>query len=295
MNIYIAGPMRGYDGFNFPAFFAAEAALREVYPDAEIVNPARDDLRIRDVEDEWLAEDPTGLAAGRRLEKDFGDKDLREALATDLLFVARYCDLVVLLPGWGDSKGASAEAAAADAVGIEILPLNEALAGLADSTRPQSPAERGERLSEALVKPAAPSKGEEVRRTSASGGQKGVKAAQFDQIPPLTLTRLAEHFGKGAAKYDAHNFRKGYPWSYSYNALMRHLMAFWGGEDYDVCPADGTGCKHEVGQIYVTGTCFNHTGSHHLDAAMWHAHVLTIFFEEHKEYDDRYGIERPTA
>lgn len=37
---YIAGPMTGIEDYNYPAFHAAEAMLRERYPDDEIINPA---------------------------------------------------------------------------------------------------------------------------------------------------------------------------------------------------------------------------------------------------------------
>lgn len=106
---------------------------------------------------------------------------------------------------------------------------------------------------------------DEIRTTSASGGEKGVKPEQYQSIPPRAMRELAEHFAKGAAKYSDHNFRKGYEWSKSYSALMRHLLAFWGGEDID-----------------------EETGSKHIIAVAWHALVLATFMDEHPGYDDRY-------
>ncbi len=126
----------------------------------------------------------------------------------------------------------------------------------------------------------------EVRTTSSTGGQKGVKLARFDLIPVGPLNLLAEHFGRGAKKYEAHQWRQGYEWSKSYSALMRHLTAFWAGYDFDVCSNEPDNCIPADG--YEPDTCLNHTGSHHMTAVMWHAAVLLEFIETHPEHDDRY-------
>lgn len=164
----------------------------------------------------------------------------------------------------------------------------------------------------------------EVRTTSVTGGQKGVKLERHDLIPMGPLRELAEHFGKGAQKYDDHQWRKGYEWSKSYSAIQRHLTAFWGGEDYDVCSNDPQGCAFldgdgnvvpfvkinsaEIcdgegnliaieyeGRRYKPGigrpksdNCYNHTGSHHMVAVAWHAFVLLEFKDQFPEFDDRY-------
>lgn len=134
----------------------------------------------------------------------------------------------------------------------------------------------------------------EVRTTSSTGGQKGVKLQRYDLIPVLPLKKLAEHFGKGALKYAEHQWRNGYEWSKSYSSIQRHLNEFWiGGHDYDVCSNDPGGCAHETfeGDPFVPlepDTCYNHTGSHHLDAVMWHSFVLREFAEFYPEHDDRF-------
>lgn len=138
----------------------------------------------------------------------------------------------------------------------------------------------------------------EERTTSSTGGQKGVKLQRFDLIPVGPLTRLAEHFGKGARKYAPHQWRKGYEWSKSYSAAQRHWTEFWAGKDYDVCSNDPDGCSFVTadGEEYIPtefDTCYNHTGSHHLDAAMWHAMVLREMVETHPEHDDRYKPDPP--
>lgn len=100
---------------------------------------------------------------------------------------------------------------------------------------------------------------------SSTGGRKEVKDARFDLIPVGPLTQVAEHYGKGAYKYDDHQWRKGYEWSKSYAALQRHATQFWGGEDFDV-----------------------ETGSNHMAAVAWHALTLLEFYENNKSFDDRY-------
>lgn len=108
----------------------------------------------------------------------------------------------------------------------------------------------------------------EVRVTSSTGGQKGSKPARYDLMPTEPLRLLAEHYGKGAAKYarvnGVDNWRNGYEWSLSYAALMRHLQAFWSGEDIDA-----------------------ETGSPHMVAVAWHAFTLLEFMREHPTLDDR--------
>jgi hypothetical protein len=116
MKIYVAGPMRGIPEFNFPAFNAAAAALRL---EGHIVfNPAEKDnerhgtdiSKGNAVGDESLATKQHGF-------------NLREALALDLDFICREADAVALLPGWERSKGANAEKATADALGLQLLYL----------------------------------------------------------------------------------------------------------------------------------------------------------------------------
>jgi len=109
---------------------------------------------------------------------------------------------------------------------------------------------------------------QEVRVTSSTGGAKGSKVARFDLIPTGPLWELAEHYGKGAIKYERvngmDNWRNGYDWHLSYAALQRHANAFWDGEDIDP-----------------------ETGSKHLIAVAWHAFTLVEFMKSHPAFDDR--------
>jgi hypothetical protein len=102
-----------------------------------------------------------------------------------------------------------------------------------------------------------------------TGAKKEIKKAQLGAIDPLALTRLAEAAGMGAEKYSPLNYMKGYPWSLSFNAMMRHALAFWGGEDLDP-----------------------ESGLPHVVHAAWHGLALTSFFERGLGEDDRYTTVR---
>ena len=69
--------------------------------------------------------------------------------------------------------------------------------------------------------------------------------------------------GFGAQKYDDDNWRKGYSWRLSFGAMLRHIHAFWRGEDNDP-----------------------ESGLSHLAHAAWHCMVLFTFSRGR----DRYGI-----
>lgn len=104
-----------------------------------------------------------------------------------------------------------------------------------------------------------------------TGGEKGQKLARFDLIPTRPLWLLAEHYGRGAAKYQDRNYERGYLWSLSYGAAQRHLNQFWAGEDTDA-----------------------ETGTLHVIAAAWHCFALALFIFTHPEKDDRPRDIEPT-
>lgn len=111
--IYLAGPMRGYAQFNFPKFNEVAAKLRAA--GHTVFNPAERD--VEEYGEELAASNAYGdeeLAA-----KDFGFS-LREALHADLTYICLHADTVVLLPGWERSKGALAERATGEALGLVI-------------------------------------------------------------------------------------------------------------------------------------------------------------------------------
>ena len=105
----------------------------------------------------------------------------------------------------------------------------------------------------------------EKRITNAvTGGQKGSKAARFDLLPPGPLWKVAELYGRGAEKYAPRNWQRGYDWSLSFAAMMRHAWQFWRGEDVD----PETGCPH-------------------LASVVFHAFAMMEFSDTHPELDDR--------
>jgi len=107
--------------------------------------------------------------------------------------------------------------------------------------------------------------GVEVRTVSATGGAKGEKDSQLAWCDPLTLLELGKVYGFGARKYDPSNYRKGYEWSKSFSAMMRHALAFWSGEDNDP-----------------------ESGLPHMAHAAWHCLTMISFMREHRQFDDRF-------
>ncbi len=103
-----------------------------------------------------------------------------------------------------------------------------------------------------------------------TGGAKGQKDVQMSLVPIEELQEVAKLYAYGARKYAPHNWRKGYDWSLSYDALMRHIHAFWNGES-----------EHEV----VEGD--PSTSVSHLTSVIFHAFALMYFEKYHKELDDR--------
>lgn len=56
---------------------------------------------------------------------------------------------------------------------------------------------------------------------------------EFHHIPNEALTEIARALTFGAKKYADYNWRAGFSWYRPFNACMRHLWAWWGGEDKD--------------------------------------------------------------
>ena len=58
---------------------------------------------------------------------------------------------------------------------------------------------------------------------------------RLDLLPIDPMMQIANVFGFGAKKYFANSYRQGETvvWSRTYGSIMRHMMAFWSGEDKD--------------------------------------------------------------
>jgi len=89
--IYLAGPMRGYDKYNFPAFAEATALLRE--QGHTVVSPAE-----MDQDDEMIFDD----------DHVFTKEELWSVIHRDLKVIADF-DQIAFLPGWAASSGARLE------------------------------------------------------------------------------------------------------------------------------------------------------------------------------------------
>ena len=115
-----------------------------------------------------------------------------------------------------------------------------------------------------------PVSSQEIRITDPeTGGQKGQKPERYDLLPYTSLAAIARVYNYGAEKYNdpevgPHNWRRGYKWSLSYAALMRHLTQWWEGEDMD-----------------------KESGHSHLAHAGWHILTLIWFTLRKPELDDR--------
>jgi hypothetical protein len=228
--------MRGIRDFNFPQFNAAAANLRR--QGYEVFNPAEHDERKHG---RGFQKSETGNLADLAHTKF----DLRVTLKEDLTWIADHADYVVALPGWEGSKGATAEVALARAIGVSVINYSDCA---------QTP--------EVTLVPVLPAG--EVRITDATtGGQKGVKLERFDLIPAEPLEELARVYGRGSVKYSPNNWAKGYKWSLSFGAMMRHAWLFWKGEECD------------------------ELGNPHMACVAWHAMTLLWFSKHRKDHDDR--------
>lgn len=56
---------------------------------------------------------------------------------------------------------------------------------------------------------------------------------RLELIPPELIFGVGEILTFGAHKYTARNWEEGILWSRVFGALLRHLFAFWSGEDLD--------------------------------------------------------------
>jgi hypothetical protein len=101
-SIYVAGPMRGYELFNFPAFDAASAVLRA--QGWEVFSPAEHDRA-------------TGFDPSNTEMVGF---DVTAAFRWDIETLL-HVDTVYFLRGWEASQGANTEHAIAVSLGLDRI------------------------------------------------------------------------------------------------------------------------------------------------------------------------------
>ena len=115
MKLYLAGPMRGIPEFNFPAFHKAAAELRAA--GHEVFSPAERDIERHGGVD--ISKDNAKGDEGEAAAKH--GFNLRVALGEDLEWICKHAEGIALLPGWENSKGATAEYATAIALGLKVV------------------------------------------------------------------------------------------------------------------------------------------------------------------------------
>ncbi len=281
LTAYLAGPMRGYDHDNFPAFFDAASALRKTGIDVR--SPAEHDLDLG--YDPW---DPST--------KD--SITLEECMQWDLAQVAQ-CDAVILLPGWEKSEGVGRELQVALWCGKDVYTYGyDSLRRRAVLTpcpemntfsTPRQFIENGEGAAVGYATPLADPDfhyvgdimdprdtqitvtleeygdvkitpgilGEKRITDPKTGGMKGSKVARMDLVPWDAILDLSIHFGENSethgGKYPDRNWEKGYDWSLGIASLGRHLAAWASGEEFD------------------------EEGHPHIRAIHWHASTLHAF------------------
>jgi hypothetical protein len=120
VTVYIAGPMRGYDKYNFPAFDVAAAKLRE--KGFRVISPAEIDREDFENPEE--------------LPEHYLDRAFLNRTAVRDITALTECDAIYLLRGWEKSVGANAELAVARWMNLDVIyeePPTETI--LAEATR----------------------------------------------------------------------------------------------------------------------------------------------------------------
>lgn len=119
---YLAGPMRGYPQYNYPAFWDAAQKLRDagwfIFSPAEM-DVEEDGENYQDYDEEMQQLHDTAANARR-----FARRDLDVILNK---LHAEHGDAIIVLPGWEKSTGALAETAMAKWVFLPRYTVEEAI------------------------------------------------------------------------------------------------------------------------------------------------------------------------
>lgn len=117
MKVYLAGPMTGYEFFNFPAFDRYKHELTQ--RGMEVFSPADNDRTLLGKPPGWLPSDAHHDGEWRRWTIP-GAPTLRQMLGMDLAWICEHAEAIVMMPGWEKSSGASTEHKVAVALGLRI-------------------------------------------------------------------------------------------------------------------------------------------------------------------------------
>jgi hypothetical protein len=205
--IYILGPMRGFDKYNFPAFYGMAENLRNA--GYEAVNPAE-----LDREDGFEIE---SLKPGHDFTTYPAGMDAEQVVRRDLKAIMS-CAGYVALPGYEKSKGATAEKAVFDWRGAKRLEYFSVHTGdgpflqIANDTAPAVTV--GTNPKDVL----------------------GMKKPPMTLIPTASLVYLSRVMELGAKKYTPFNWRNPatpVKLTVYLSAAWRHLLQILDGEDND--------------------------------------------------------------
>jgi len=210
--VYLAGPMRGYKYYNFPAFHKIANELRTFW--AEVVSPAE-----LDVLDGY---DPMTLPEDNDWNKFPSDFPMTfdECVSRDIQHLLT-CDTIYLLKGWEESKGARAELAVAKWRGLDVLYEEDNLADLIskDAVHIEEIADKG-----VLCDPKQTNPKQEL----------GDDKTPLYLFPATARAAGAYAMAEGLLKYGRSNYRvAGVRASTYYSALNRHMDKWFEGEDID--------------------------------------------------------------
>tara|TARA_B100000131_G_scaffold305596_1_gene331737 strand:- start:1 stop:384 length:384 start_codon:yes stop_codon:yes gene_type:complete len=109
--IYVAGPMRGYENYNYPAFDYRAKKLEEM--GWTVINPAELDRNEGKPMSDPMAFSP---------ETNYADHEfMRQALKRDMDALCDDCTAIYMMANWEESRGAKAEWHLAKALGLDIF------------------------------------------------------------------------------------------------------------------------------------------------------------------------------
>ena len=281
-SIYLAGPMTGIPEYNFPAFQLAAADLRgrgiDVWSPAEhdLANgfdPATDAAKpLR----HYMEHDLPAVLASDAVVVLPGWEDSKGARLE--VHTATACDIPVLSypllapldirviigrhteTSWGQGTGVLD---AADSIWRgepsytrvhgrlwDAAPADGTFAKDAwlDGMRDYFKAPVGRELG--LVTDGMPDLSEDMRQhvvtNAITGGQKETRPARMDLLPWDQLWTVAELYAYGAQKYEDRNWERGYAYSLSIAAMLRHAAKFVQGENDD----PESGCPHLASVVF---------------------------------------------
>ena len=105
---YLAGPMRGKEYLNAPAFAAAAAKLR--LSGFHVISPPEEDLAAGEAY--LMSAEPDQV---------FTEKSLARVILRDCGIICHDIDTLALLPGWAKSKGARVEFALSEFMSRDVI------------------------------------------------------------------------------------------------------------------------------------------------------------------------------